>query len=71
MVDFVTAAKGGNAASSNFAVSGPFTEFVLTGVLASRAGVGKKIEWDATKLTSNLPEVNAMVKRTYRKGWEA
>ncbi len=70
MGDFITAAKGGDAASSNFAVSGPFTEFVLTGVLASRAGVGKKIEWDATKLTSNLPEVNEMVKRTYRKGWE-
>jgi hypothetical protein len=43
---------------------------VLTGVLASRVGLGKKIEWDATKLTSNLPEANELVKRTYRKGWE-
>jgi predicted dehydrogenase len=69
--DFLAACKGGEAASSNFDVSGPFTEFVLTGVLASRAGMGKKIEWDVEKLLcTNLPEVNGWVKRDYRKGWE-
>ena len=58
-------------ASSSFDVSGPFTEFVLTGVLASRTGPGKVIEWDVAKLAcTNLPDVNRLVKRTYRKGWE-
>ncbi|HTG44909.1 MAG TPA: Gfo/Idh/MocA family oxidoreductase [Verrucomicrobiae bacterium] len=71
MGDFLAACKGEEPASSNFNVSGPFTEFVLTGTLASRAGVGKKIEWDVTKLKcTNLPEINQMVKRSYRKGWE-
>jgi predicted dehydrogenase len=69
--DFLAACKGGDPASSNFDASGPFTEFVLTGVLASRAGVGKKIEWDVEKLLcTNLSEVNQWVKRNYRKGWE-
>jgi predicted dehydrogenase len=71
MGDFFAACKGGEPASSNFSVSGPFTEFVLTGVLASRMGLGKKIEWDAVKLQStNMPAANELVKRTYRKGWE-
>lgn len=69
--DFLAACKGGEAASSNFDASGPFTEFVLTGVLASRAGVGKKIEWDVEKLLcTNLADVNQWLKRDYRKGWE-
>jgi predicted dehydrogenase len=68
---FLTACKGGVAASSNFDVSGPFTELILTGVLASRAGVGKKLEWDVEKLVCvNEADVNLWVKRDYRKGWE-
>jgi predicted dehydrogenase len=71
MGDFIDACKGGSPASSNFDVSGPFTEFVLTGVLASRAGTGRKVEWDVENIKcTNLPEVNKWVKRTYRKGWE-
>ncbi len=69
--DFLAACKGGEPASSNFNVSGPFTEFILSGVLASRAGTGKKLEWDVTKMEcTNIPEVNQWVKRNYRKGWE-
>jgi predicted dehydrogenase len=69
--DFLEACKGGEAASSNFDVSGPFTEFVLTGVLASRAGAGKKLEWDVEKLRcANVDEVNQWLRRDYRKGWE-
>ena len=65
------AAKGGEASSSNFDYAGPFTEFVLTGVLASRAGVGKKLEWDVAGLRcTNAPEAKEWIKRTYRKGWE-
>jgi predicted dehydrogenase len=69
--DFLVAAKGGQAASSNFDVAGPFTEMVLTGVLASRAGVGNKLEWDVAGLRcTNVPVVIEHVKRAYRKGWE-
>ena len=69
--DLLAAARGGEPASSNFDYAGPFTEFVLTGVLASRAGLGKKLEWDVTKLTcGNNEDVNRWVKRAYRKGWE-
>jgi hypothetical protein len=68
--DFLAACRGGELPSSNFDVSGPFTEFVLTGVLASRAGTGKKLEWDVDKLAcTNVAEVNQWVKRAYRKGW--
>jgi predicted dehydrogenase len=69
--DFLTACKGGDPASSNFDVSGPFTEFILSGVLAERAGVGKKIEFDVEKLIcTNIADVNQWIKRDYRKGWE-
>jgi predicted dehydrogenase len=69
--DWIEACKGGEPASSNFDVSGPFTEFVLTGVLASRAGTDKKLEWDVEKTEcTNVAEVNQWVKRDYRKGWE-
>jgi predicted dehydrogenase len=69
--DFLAACKGDEPASSNFDVSGPFTEFVLSSVLANRTGVGKKIEWDFEKMRcTNIEEVNALVKRDYRKGWE-
>jgi predicted dehydrogenase len=67
--DLIAAAKGGEPASSNFDYAGPFTEFVLTGVLASRTGTAKKIEWDVTQLACG-DEVNRLVKRIYRKGWE-
>lgn len=69
--DLLAACKGGEPPSGNFDYAGPFTEFVLTGVLASRAGAGKKLEWDVEKLAcTNLAEINRWVKRDYRKGWE-
>jgi predicted dehydrogenase len=68
--DLLAAARGGESPSSSFAYSGPFTEWVLTGVLASRAGTGKKLEWDVAKLSCNDNEVNRWIKRAYRKGWE-
>jgi hypothetical protein len=68
---FLSACKGGDPASSNFDVSGPFTEFILSGVLASRVGAGKKLEWDVSKLLcTNVSDANQWLKRDYRKGWE-
>ena len=44
---------------------------VLLGCLAERAGVGKQVEWDPDKVeVTNLPELNRLVRRKYRKGWE-
>lgn len=57
---------------SNFADSaGPFTAFVLTGLLAEQAGVGKKPEWDVDKMPcTNMPKINDHVRCQYRQGWE-
>jgi predicted dehydrogenase len=68
--DLIAALKGGPAPSSSFDYAGPFTEFVLTGVMASRVGAGKRITWDAERMTADLPEAQALVRREYRAGWE-
>jgi predicted dehydrogenase len=68
-VEWITACKGGPAALSNFAHSGPFTEVVLLGNLAIR--LGEKVEWDGPNMkATNLPAADALIKREYRKGWE-
>ncbi len=67
--DWIRACKGGPAASSNFNVSGPFTEMVLLGNLTLRAG--KKIEWDAKNMrATNAPETAPFIRGEYRKGWD-
>jgi predicted dehydrogenase len=49
--------------------AGPLTEMVLAGNLAVR--LGKKIDWNMQAMEARgLPEVKAMLKRAYRKGWE-
>ncbi len=68
--DLIAALKGGPVPSTSFDYAGPFTEFVLTGVMASNVGAGKKITWDVEKQTADLPEAQALVRRTYRAGWE-
>jgi hypothetical protein len=69
--DFLRSCRDGKPASSNFDYSGPLTEMALLGCLAERAGLGRHVEWDAAKMeVTNLPELNRMVKREYRKGWE-
>lgn len=53
---------------SSFEYSGPFTETVLLGNVATRAK--RRIEWDsgALKIT-NIPAANALLTKTYRPGW--
>lgn len=66
--EWVAACKGGPAALSNFAYSGPFTETVLLGVVAIR--VGGKIQWDAKHLKCpGTPEADEFLRRDYRSGW--
>lgn len=70
--NFFDACRGGEPAVSNFADSSKLAEFVLLGCLAMRAGVGKKIGWDGPSMQcTNLPELNRLLRREYRKGWEA
>jgi hypothetical protein len=69
MMDFVRAAKGGDAACSNFSISGPYAEWMLLGVIAFR--VPGKLEWDSKNLRfTNSVEANKYVRPTFRKGWE-
>jgi len=69
--EFVDAClNGGAKPSANFDYSGPMTEAVLLGCLAS-VFPNQTLEWDAAKLAIvNSAEANAFVKRSYRKGWE-
>jgi predicted dehydrogenase len=73
--EWIRAIKGGPAAMSNFPdYAGPLTETILLGNLAvwaaSEPGKGKKIEWDAKALkATNAPEVQHIVKPTYREGY--
>jgi predicted dehydrogenase len=69
--EFARAIKGGAPARSNFPnYSTPLSEVVLLGNLALWAD-GKKVEWDAKNVTcTNLPELNKIVHKEYRKGWE-
>ncbi len=56
-------------AMSNFSYAGPLTETLLLGNIAMYTG--KKILWDGPNCkVTNCPEGDALVRRTYRKGWE-
>ncbi|MGH2604744.1 MAG: gfo/Idh/MocA family oxidoreductase, partial [Dehalococcoidia bacterium] len=66
--EWVRACKGGVKAGSNFDYSAPFTEVVLLGVVALRAG--HRIEWDAKNMrVTNDEAANQYVRREYRPGW--
>jgi len=70
--DFFRACRGGAPACSNFEYAAPLAELVLLGNLATRAGVGRKVEWDGPNMRcTNLPELNQYLQRPYREGWRA
>lgn len=65
---WIAACKGGKPSLSNFDYAAPFTEVVLLGNVALRAG--QPIEWDsAAKRVTNLPDANRFVDIQYRPGW--
>ena len=67
--DWLKACRGEGPSCANFDYSAPFTEWVLLGVVAQRAG--GKIEWDAENmLVKNDSAAQAFIKRDYRPGWE-
>jgi len=69
-LQFVEAVRGNDKTSAPFSYSGPLTEMVLLGCLATRFPK-TDLQWDtkALKVTNN-DKANAFVRRTYRKGYE-
>ena len=69
-LQFVEACRGNGKTSAPFDYSGPLTESVLLGCLATRFPQ-TTLEWDTEKVkVSNVEEANQFVRRTYREGWE-
>jgi hypothetical protein len=69
-LQFVEACRGNGRTSTPFDYSGPLTESVLLGCLATRFRK-RTLEWDAARLqVTNVKEANEFVRRRYRKGWE-
>jgi predicted dehydrogenase len=66
---WVEAVQGKGKTTTSFDYSGPLTESVLLGPLASHFP-GKTLEWNSSKLKfTNSPEANQYVRRQYRAGW--
>ena len=62
--------RGGEKPWANFDYSGPLTEAVLLGSVATRFPKAT-LEWNAAALKfTNTAEANQYVRRAYRKGWE-
>ena len=69
-LQFVEACRGNGKTSTSFDYSGPLTESVLLGCLATRFPE-TTLEWDAARLrVTNVEEANRFVRPVYRKGWE-
>ncbi|MBV9122010.1 MAG: Gfo/Idh/MocA family oxidoreductase [Planctomycetes bacterium] len=69
--EWIEACKRGRPedAKAGFAYSGPFTEALLVGNLATR--LQKRIEWDAVHMrATNAPEADALIRKHYRHGFE-
>lgn len=67
---FIDAVLGKGTPSAGFDYSGPLTETVLLGGVATHFPK-TTLEWDSAKLTFKKNEdATRLVRRTYRKGWE-
>ena len=68
--EWIQACKESNPAfaQAGFAYSGPYTEALLVGNLATR--LQKRIEWDAaTMKATNAPEAEPLIRKRYREGF--
>lgn len=69
-LQYVEAVRGNGQTSAPFSYSGPLTEMVLLGCLATRFPK-TDLKWDTKALkVTNHDEANKYVRRTYRKGFE-
>lgn len=67
---FVEAVMGNCRTTAPFDYSGPLTESVLLGPIATRFP-NTTLEWNPAKMKfKNSPEATAQVRRTYRTGWQ-
>jgi hypothetical protein len=66
--DFVDACLGAGRTAAGFSYSGPLTEVVLLGGVASRFPK-TTLQWNSSLLQFNLPQANQFVRRDYRPGW--
>lgn len=68
--NWIQASKGLTAASSPFAQAAPLTEAMLLGIVALRAGQGRKILYDGAAMSvTNVADANQYLTRPYRDGW--
>ena len=69
-MNWVRAIRGQTKASSPFDYAAPLTELMLLGIVALRAGPGRKIHYDAERMAfPDAPEVTPFLTREYRAGW--
>lgn len=69
-LQFVEAVRGNGTTSAPFSYSGPLTEMVLLGCLATRFPKSA-LQFDTASLkVSGHEKAQAFVRKTYRKGWE-
>ena len=66
--EWITACKGGQAATCNFEYSGPLAETVMLGNLAYRTQ--SSFAWDHKSLTTDSETANQFLKEDYREGWQ-
>jgi predicted dehydrogenase len=69
-MNWVNAIRGTAKASSEFEYAAKLTETMLLGIIALRAGEGKKVFYDGPNMrVTNAPDVNQYLTREYRAGW--
>ena len=69
--NWAEACRGNGSAVSSFSYAAPLTETMLLGVVALRAGQGRKIHYDAGAMrVIDMDAANAYLTREYRPGWE-
>jgi len=66
--EWLDACRGGTPATCNFDYTGPLAESVLLANIAYR--VQGEFDWDAKAMKSSRDDVNQMLRREYRRGWE-
>jgi predicted dehydrogenase len=67
--NWLDACKGGEAAGSHFEYGAKLTELALLGALSLR--MGQAIAWDSAAMKAiGLPAADAIIKESYRPGWE-
>jgi predicted dehydrogenase len=66
--EWLDACRGGLPATCNFDFTGPLTESVLLANIAYR--VQGEFDWDAAAMKSSRDDVNGLLRREYRRGWE-